>query len=926
MSHRLQIVICFLLLILYSVPLNAQESSADRYTFEFRGETLSSVLEEVAKKAEIDMVYDPALVEGFNIYQRIQDQPVPDLLRDVLGDTPLDFVILSSGTIVIVEKVSENPAYGSYYGKVVDSQTGEPLPGATVMLADASGGTSTGKSGNFTINDMMTGSYKIIFSYVGYEPVYKTIDIKPDQDLHEKVSLQPKPVDFAPIVVTGHQPQMPYWGTNGQSIDPNSQWETTGRMQDAIRSLTLFQGVQYGLPMTDLHVQGGQPGEHRIRLDGVPVYNPYSFGQMFSAFSPFALSTVQLHKAGYGVPEGSQIAGMIDMNHDIGSVNSNRVTGQADPLSVNLRGDLNFGEATGENSSLKVMGAARFNYWDLYQEPSLDNTLREWDDLDPLITNLLINSDNDASLYQPREHYSDVNFYDFHLASRYKINDYNTLSSSFYLGENFVSTDLLREGPLEENSPRYLYFRDEYRWNNFMGQITHHWLASTRLDINTQVSVSTNQLRHRYLIGTSNNPNIPNLQSGNLGFTADAVFNEFQGYRNMVPTQRNANRIRHFIIRSDGTYNFSPNFNLEAGFQLDFVESRVDFSDLFYLPTASFQESTLLSNYLNGRWTLGEYWKLTAGNRFTYTNATNRIYAEPRAGVQYDQPGSAIGYWSARLSGGLYRQFINQYEITNPGPTSLVPTFTIWSHAVLPNAPEAWHLTGNFHLEPAENTTLNVEWFYKWQPTTYTVSYDNLLQGFAVARSSFSAFAESTEMKTLGTGLRVNQSFASSKLKVMLGYDYSFTRINLDSQFGRRLPVPWNEPHRFQLRTLWQVLPTLKAVAKWQSVWGRTWGFRQSYYNYLFYETGESFGNFTFTTPEDDRLSPFHQLDFSLIYQPSLQFMDLELRADLINLLDRRNTIDWSLRPTQPGNTEAYEIKKRTMPGFNPSVSVQVKF
>jgi hypothetical protein len=54
--------------------------------------------------------------------------------------------------------------------------------------------------------------------------------------------------------------------------------------------------------------------------------------------------------------------------------------------------------------------------------------------------------------------------------------------------------------------------------------------------------------------------------------------------------------------------------------------------------------------------------------------------------------------------------------------------------------------------------------------------------------------------------------------------------------------------------------------------------------------------------------------------------MDLELRADLINLLDRRNTIDWSLRPTQPGNTESYEIKKRTMPGFNPSVSLQVKF
>ncbi len=619
---------------------------------------------------------------------------------------------------------------------------------------------------------------------------------------------------------------------------------------------------------------------------------------------------------------------MIDMNHDIGSVNSNRITGQADPLSVNMRGDLNFGEPTGENSSLKIMGAARFNYWDLYQEPSLDNTLREWDDLDPLITNLLIDSENDASLYQPSEHYSDVNFYDFHLASRYKINDYNTLSSSFYLGENYVSTDLLREGPQEENSPRYLYFRDEYRWNNFMGQITHNWLASTRLDLSTQVSYSSNQLGHRYLIGTSNNPRIPGLDQEGPNTASGFAFDALQqaGARNLVPGQRNSNQIQHFIIRTDGTYSFSPTFNLEAGLQLDVIESRVDFSDLFYLPTESYQQSTLLSNYLSGQWMLGEYWKLTAGNRLTYTNATNRIYFEPRATVQYDQPQSSIGYWSARLSGGRYRQFINQYEITNPGPTSLVPTFTVWSHAVSSDAPEAWHLTGNFHLEPAENTTLNFEWFYKWQPTTYTVSNSNLLQGVAVARSGFSAFAESTEMKTLGAGFRVNQTLANSSLKMMAGYDYSYARINLDTQFGRMLPVPWNEPHRLQFRTLWRVLPELKAVAKWQSVWGRAWGFRQSYYNYLFYQNGTSFGDYSFFTPEDDRLSPFHQLDFSVIYQPSLQFMDLELRADLINVLDRRNTIDWSLRPTQPGNTDSYQIKKRTMPGFNPSISVQVKF
>ncbi len=922
LSRSIHICFCFIFLFLCTTSLHAQSQDTGTYSFDFRGETLTRVLETVAKETGSDMMYDPEIVRGINIYSRIQNQTVPELLKAVLADTELDFITLSSGTIVIVLTVNENPAYGSYAGKVVDRQTGEPLPGASVMLADASGGTSAGSSGVFTLNKLMTGSYKIVFSYVGYEPVYKTIDIRPNQDVREKVSLNPKPVDFTPIIVTDHLPQMPGSTAGSQSIDPNSQWETK-RIHDAIRSLSLFPGVQYGLPMTDLHLQGGQKGEHRILLDGVPVYNPYSFGQMFSAFSSQAISKVRLHKAGFGVSEGSQIAGLVDLQHDVNSITGNRAMIQGDPLSLNLRGDLHIGGD--DNSPLKVMTAVRSNYWDIYKEPRLDRTLREWDDLDPLITNLLINSDNDASVYESREHNTDVKFNDIHLASKYEIDPYNTLSSSIYLGENYVSTDLLRQAP-EDVSPEYLYARDEYRWNNFMGKISYNKLVSSRLDWNTGISFSSNRFRHRYQLGTNNNPVI----TGSFPNTG-AAFDSFQlaGAANRVPAQRSNNSIEHLILRTDGTYSFTPSFSLKAGLQMDHVESRVDLADLFYLPTLSDQQSSFFSSYLNSNWHIGNYWKFTAGNRLTLAKPAGRFYTEPRAEIQYDRPDSHIGYWSARLSGGLYRQFINQFEITNPGPTSLVPAFTVWSHAGTAKTPKAWHLSGSFHFEPVQNTTLDFEVFHKWQPTTYIVSYENLLQGTAIARSGFNAFAEATDMKTFGAGFRLNQSLADSRLKLMLGYDYSFSRINLESQFGRAVTPPWNEPHRLQLRSLWRAFPELTVVAKWQSTIGRAWAFRQSYYNFLFYESGENFDNYSFANPENDKLSPFHQLDFSLVYKPSFNFMDLEIRMDLINLLNRRNTIDWSLHPqdiNEEGTGSRHEIKERTMPGFNPSLSIQMNF
>lgn len=913
-----RMMICLLLVLLSAVALQAQEQNPERHSFTFRGVSLSDALEKIAEKTETDMVYDPAIVEGVSVYTRIQDQTVPQILRDVLGATSLDFITLSSGTIVIVRMVADDPSYGSYSGKIVDRYTGEPLPGATVMLADASGGTSTGESGRFSLNNLVSGSYNIIFSYVGYEAVYKTIDIKPQQDFREEVTMKPKSVDFMPIVVTGHLPQMPSGnGENGQSIEPNTKWETAGRMQDAIRSLSLFSGVQYGLPMTDLHLQGGQRGEHRILLDDVPVYNPYSFGQMFSAFSPYAISKVQLYKAGYGAPEGSQIAGLINLKHDMESVKDQDLIFQGDPLSLNLRGNLSF--QNGEDSAFKVMGAARSNYWGIYQEPNLDKTLQEWDDLDPLMTNVLIDIDDDASLYEPREHNSDVSFYDLHLASEYEIDPYKTLSASFYTGENEVSTDLLRQAPISQDIPEYFYARDAYHWKNFMGQASYSQLISPRLDVSSQLSFSSSRFRHRYLLGTNNNPVFPTLGVE----SADMVYANFQlaSARNMVPNQRNRNSLKHLIFRTDGTYSFTPQFNLEAGVQLDYVESEVNLTDLFYQPTLSDQRSTLFSSYLKGNLMRGEYWKFTLGNRLTYVNSAGRFYTEPRGSIQFDQPDSGIGYWSIRLSGGFYRQFINQFEITNPGPTSLVPSFTVWSHAGLSEKPAAWHISNSFHFEPAAHTTLNLEWFYKWQPTTYTVSYQNLLQDVTLNRSRMGAFVETTEMENFGVGLRLHQALADARGKLILGYDFNYNRINLDTQFGRAVPASWNEPHRFQLRGLWHILPELRAVAKWQSILGRVWGFRQSYYNFLLYRGNDSVGGFSFTHPDDDHLEPFHQLDLSFIYNPSVGFMDMELRLDLINLLDRRNTIDWSL---QPIDGDQYEKKKRSMPGFHPSISIQL--
>ncbi|REL29189.1 carboxypeptidase-like regulatory domain-containing protein [Rhodohalobacter sp. SW132] len=918
---RIYIVLAVSALSVFSVPAAAQDSDPVRFSFDFRGESLETVLDRIAREAEIDLVYDPDIIRGAEVYQRVQNLEIRDLLRSVLSAHGLDFLTLSSGTIVIVTVAAEDPAYGVFTGKVVDGRTGHPLPGATVMLADASGGTSTGQSGNFAISRLISGEYTIIFSYVGYEAVTKSVRIPPNERIQETVSLQPKQLTVAPVIVESHRPGV--FGSYSNSNPNNGETlEAEAMMSSPIRDLSLVPGVQHGLPMNGIQLQGSQQSENRLLLDGAPVYNPHSIGKMFSAFSPHAIGRVTLNRAGFGASEASSLSGAVDLSHDLGAVGNRGATLQADPLAINLRGDYSFD--LGDESSLQVMSAFRNSYWDTYRDPVLRESLRSWDQIDPLILNQTEAIETDAALYSPVDHDSELNFYDAHFASRLTINSFNELYASFYASENELNTAVLNRSIPDVNVVPFLYAAEQYQWKNRVGQISWNSLLSPRINFRTKMSYSYGSFSHSSDIRTTNAP---------IWFTTTLDRASFSheiggsGSFTELPGSIEGNNIHHFRAGSDLTYSFSSNFEVETGLHLDHVRSGVDVEEGNYLPTFSNVKSSMVSSHLTGNYRFGSFWHLSLGSRLTYLDGNQTVYAEPRISVQYDKAESRIGYWSARISGGLYRQFINEYSITNTGASAVVPGFSIWSHAGNEEIPKAYHLAGSWYLAPSENSTLRLEAYYKWQPVTNITSYRNLLTGEDLDRSEVSAFAESTEMRALGGSIRANRSVANDRISLMGGYDYSFTRVDMTSQFGKTVPAPWSDPHRVQFRMMWRVLSDLKASVRWQGIYGRTWAYREAYYNYLQLAEPINAEGFDFSSPEQDFLSPFSQVDFSLVYSPSAGRADMELRLDLVNILNRKNELEKNLVPVfENGSVTRYRTGERTMPGFYPSVSLQISF
>ena len=53
---------------------------------------------------------------------------------------------------------------GGVRGRVTDAATSEPLPGVSVIITGTTTGTTSGNAGEFAINGLKPGTYKVVFS------------------------------------------------------------------------------------------------------------------------------------------------------------------------------------------------------------------------------------------------------------------------------------------------------------------------------------------------------------------------------------------------------------------------------------------------------------------------------------------------------------------------------------------------------------------------------------------------------------------------------------------------------------------------------------------------------------------------------------------------------------------------------------------
>ncbi|MBI5856209.1 MAG: TonB-dependent receptor [Sphingobacteriales bacterium] len=89
----------------------------------------------------------------------------------------------------------------SLTGKVTDARTGEPLPGATIYLADDKVGTSADSSGRYILKNISPGHHVVEVSFTGYGSFTEHIEITRSKE--KNFSLSTVVIENEAVIVTG---------------------------------------------------------------------------------------------------------------------------------------------------------------------------------------------------------------------------------------------------------------------------------------------------------------------------------------------------------------------------------------------------------------------------------------------------------------------------------------------------------------------------------------------------------------------------------------------------------------------------------------------------------------------------------------------------------------------------------------------------
>lgn len=345
----------------------------------YSNQTVKEIITDISQKTNIRFSYSPGKIpEDARISVSYSNASIAGALGEIFNGMPVrfefvdDYIILKKSReelkVYFADNEPEQVRPVTFSGYIKDSRTSEFLIGATVYFKDLLKGAVTNSYGFFSLT-VPPGAYQVEISYLGYEKLVSTIDLKNNVKLDFAMDFQPSKLQEVVVTTFGTKDMVFNMRGSQSHMAPSFVEKKPSAMgePDVIKALEFQPGISfYGDGSSYFHVRGGNFDQNLILLDEATIFNPSHLLGIFSPIIPDAIRSVDIYKADFPVNYGGRLSSVIDIHTKDG--NKNRFSGSFDLGYVAMRGTVE-GPIKKDASSYFI--SFRKSYFDEFLKPSV---------------------------------------------------------------------------------------------------------------------------------------------------------------------------------------------------------------------------------------------------------------------------------------------------------------------------------------------------------------------------------------------------------------------------------------------------------------------------------------------------------------------------------------------------------------------------
>jgi ferric enterobactin receptor len=770
-------------------------------------------------------------------------------------------------------------------GIVMDGQSGERIPYATVLLKGTNSAARSNVEGIFVLPHAPARLCSLEVRYLGYVTQEVRVDARiPVSNLVVKMKQTILAGDEVTIIAepeprtlkSEKEPSLVALSPGDLSALPN-----LGEV-DIFRALQLLPGVSgTNESSSGLYVRGGAPDQNLVLFDGMTVHHVDHFFGFFSAFNVDAVKDVRFYKGGFPAKYGGVLSSVVDMTGRTGD--QNRWHGGVGASLLSAHGDVEV--PLWQQGSLFLAG--RTTYGDSKLAASIYKYL----------TGNQIGSTTPGRGGPggggPPGNFSGANyeetiplpsFYDLNAKFTYYLTPGDVVSASLY-----HSNDALDKS-VESQMGNTTDVTDQTNLG-FSGRWFHQWTD----DLFSNLVVANSRYTSNYSFGVEmSDTSRTRLRAGGIGTVEDNAINEFS-------------------VRLDNEWH--PHQDHVAGFGLQLTHTTTSYSltltDPFRATTSHLvgldQKGLQAAVYAQDEWAIMPAMTLTMGGRATYYQPTGQVFLDPRISGRY----ALTENIALKGAVGRYRQFLNRIVNEN----------------ISQGSRDFWVLTGDqFRPGSSDHVILGATWENAdllFDIEAYTKNMTGLVefsQRFRTTAADLYAFAA-------GEGTSRGIEFLLQKKYGMytgwIAYTLSTTEYSFPAiAAGATFPAAQDQRHELKIVNALSLGPW-KFGANWIYGSGTPYTAPVSQY-YLSLLDGNAMTYIHVGEKNGMRLPAYHRLDMSVsrTFKNADEGMSFTAGLSVFNVYDRKNVSYY----TYDMSTSPVTISTVGSLGITPTLFVQLDF